>query len=251
MPNSPLRLNEPIVYYAVGDIHGESKRLSELHQNILEHHHYFHSGKSRTIIHLGDYVDRGPDPCAVLEHLITFSKEAEASEGINIVNLRGNHEQQMLDAHADPDGSSMDTWMREGWGGRNTLQSYARRKDGDELLERHCEWIAQLPVIWRPKNDPFVFVHAGVDPDFFPNEDEQIYFWTRSSEFFDTSRWTSQSLKGQTVVHGHTPTKNQKAEISKFETSRRINVDAGAAYGGPLACAVIDPAVEEVRFLYA
>jgi serine/threonine protein phosphatase 1 len=32
--------------------------------------------------------------------------------------------------------------------------------------------------------------------------------------------------------------------------ARRINVDTGAVYGGPLTCAVLEPG-ESVRFLYA
>ena len=250
MPNSPDRISS-CIYYAIGDVHGEIIRLSALHQAIFAHHRTHYSNSKQVIVHLGDYVDRGPDSCGVLQLLIALEAEFESAEDAQLINLRGNHEQQMLDALADIDGSAMQTWTREGWGGEKTLASYASREDGDELLIAHCAWTSQLPAIWCPQLDPLVFVHAGVDPDQYPNEDEEIYLWTRSRDFFDTRRWVNPSLMGMTIVHGHTPTRNDVPEINQTGSYRRVNVDTGAVYGGPLTCAVIDPASGDIEFLYA
>lgn len=250
MPNSPNRLNH-CIYYAIGDVHGELERLSALHDTMFEHHQLCHPDLGQVIVHLGDYVDRGPDSCGVIEYLMDLEASFVDDPNIQLINLRGNHEQQMLDALQDPDGLAMRTWKREGWGGHKTIESYERRSDTETILAAHCTWIEQLPAIWRPAQHPFVFVHAGVDPDAYPNEEEEIYLWTRSSKFFNTDKWTSVSLQNQTVVHGHTPTRDYAPEVQMSETFRRINVDTGAVYGGDLTCAVIDPAVDEVIFLSA
>ena len=44
------------------------------------------------LVTLGDYVDRGPDSAAVIEHLL-----APPPAGFRRIRLRGNHEQMMLD----------------------------------------------------------------------------------------------------------------------------------------------------------
>ena len=45
---------------AIGDIHGCSRELDALIQAIMP-------GPADTIITLGDYIDRGPDSCGVVE----------------------------------------------------------------------------------------------------------------------------------------------------------------------------------------
>src|SRR6476659_2889723 len=49
------------------------------------------------LVFLGDYVDRGEDSRAVLDTLIKLRAEHD-----NVVFLRGNHEQLMLDARDGP-----------------------------------------------------------------------------------------------------------------------------------------------------
>ena len=46
-------------YYAIGDVHGMANSLVALHALIREDHKRI--GGNATVIHLGDYVDRGPD----------------------------------------------------------------------------------------------------------------------------------------------------------------------------------------------
>ena len=246
MPNSPKMIKR-CIYYAIGDVHGEVDRLCALHDTILEHHELTQPDAKQVIVHLGDYVDRGPDSCGAVEAILEL--EACMDEDLQVVSLKGNHEQLMLEALADPEGATMRTWMRPGYGGAETLQSYEERgAAGQALQEKHCQWFRELPAIWRPRGTPYVFVHAGVDPVLFPLEDEQVYIWTRSADFFDTDQWRSHHLRGAIVVHGHTPTKGEP-EISS--DGKRINIDTGAVYGGSLTCAVLTPDEPGVRFLYA
>ncbi|MFC7542267.1 metallophosphoesterase [Siccirubricoccus deserti] len=81
--------------YAVGDVHGCDDKLAAMHRLIAA------DARARpvprvTLVHLGDYVDRGPDSAAVLDRLIGRSPLPEAE----VVNLLGNHEAMMLDACA-------------------------------------------------------------------------------------------------------------------------------------------------------
>src|SRR5258708_6703543 len=81
------------------------------------------------LVFLGDYVDRGEDSRAVLETLVQLRKEHE-----NVVFLRGNHEQLMLDARDGPPpepaeqpgyvshSTAMLTWLQNG--GVDTLLNY-------------------------------------------------------------------------------------------------------------------------------
>ena len=246
MPNSPDKISS-CIYYAIGDVHGEVDRLSELHESIFEHHRFFFENKRCVIVHLGDYVDRGPDSCGAIEAIMALEELSHENGEFDVICLKGNHEQLMLDSLEDPESTTMRTWMRPAYGGQKTLESYTiRGEEGDALRDKHCEWFRQLPVIWRPEGAPYVFVHAGVDPVLFPNEDDEIYMWTRTAEFFDTERWRSPQLKDAVVVHGHTPTRGDP-EVEGG--GRRINVDTGAVYGGPLTCAVLDPSSSEVTFL--
>lgn len=71
--------------------------------------------------------------------------------------------------------------------------------------------------------------------------------WTRARSFFDEANWPERpELEGLRIVHGHTPTDTFQPD----ETPRRINVDTGAVFGGPLTAAVIAPQ-QPVEYLYA
>lgn len=248
MPNSPDMISS-CIYYAIGDIHGEVDRLAELHEAMFEHNKRNWPEKTQVIVHLGDYVDRGPDACATIERLMSLEQRAEIDESLQVICLKGNHEQIMLDALEDPASATMRTWMRPAYGGQKTLESYEKRGSlGEELRAKHCEWFRQLPAIWHPDHAPYVFVHAGVDPVLFPLEDEEVYLWTRAADFFDTNQWRSRQLKDAIVVHGHTPT---EGEPDIAGGGRRINVDTGAVYGGRLTCAVLGPDKTDVAFLHA
>ena len=72
--------------YAISDIHGCYKTLQVLFQQLesisIDNKYYF----------LGDYIDRGPDSRKVLDFLMKLRNKNK-----DVVILRGNHEQMMLD----------------------------------------------------------------------------------------------------------------------------------------------------------
>lgn len=228
------------VFYAIGDVHGLASRLESLHEQILDHHRSHYQGRTLTIVHLGDYVDRGGDSRGVIDIIRALEHSAFGRQDFNVLSLRGNHEQMMLDALAG-DPSSLDVWLNNG--GRATLRSYTRPGlDVDDVMYRfphaHRAWLEALPVIIHDAGRKIVFVHAGVNPLTFPDCEPNHYMWTRSARFFDPSRWVENSaMDGYTVVHGHTPTPDFHPEC--VGGGRRINVDTGAVYGGKLTAVVL------------
>lgn len=230
------------ITYAIGDIHGEAQRLRALYSLIRDRHADQFGQASIRIVHLGDYVDRGPDSFDVIEAIMELSEDPL----IEPIALAGNHEAMLLKAVDAPNGDSRRHWLNNG--GCETLQSYAERGHGD-IMRSHLEWMRALPAIYIEHSQKRVFVHAGVLPDQFPNEADEVYLWTRSPAFFDVARWHNTVLADWTVVHGHTPTSDGFPEVVG-DKCKRINLDSGAVFGGRLTCAVFAPETP-VKFIYA
>jgi len=229
-------------YYAIGDVHGELDKLDQLLALIREDAHRI--GSAYKIIFLGDLIDRGPDSRSVVERALRLSEAGEA------IAIRGNHEELMLNAFTNWDSTGVYFWAENG--GDETIDSY-KRVNGDHgdwreaVDEEHIAWLDKLPVMWRDEARGLVFVHGGIDPVTFPNCSDEVRMWTRSPKFFDPGRWPKRAeTDGIIVIHGHTPT----ATFEPHLNPRRINVDTGACFGGPLTAVVLTPE-KKPRFLRA
>lgn len=225
--------------YAIGDVHGLNGRLGELHAQIQAD--LLQRPIARpTLLHVGDYIDRGPDSAGVVRRLAA----GPLMPGLATINLRGNHEQMMLDAlTGDP--AAVADWRHNN--AADTLKSW-----GIKGRTRPSEWEAALPagdvaflrglrLSWRLDN--YLFVHAGVRPGLpLAAQLAEDLLWIRA----DFLQWTQPMLPDlpeTAIVHGHTP------EPGPSVTRNRIGIDTGAVRGGPLTCAVLEGA--EVRFLRA
>lgn len=236
-------------YFAIGDVHGEAQKLRQLHESILDRIAF--DKQPACIIHLGDFVDRGPDSQGVVDAVMALEANFAGSEQVHVISLMGNHEQMMLDTYDASDSSEADgTWWAQG--GAETADSYAGSAglgDADwrvTIPPTHITWMRRLPLIYRAPDQKIVFVHAGIEPASFPNEPERTYLWTRSDRFFDHDQWPDRDeLQDLTVVHGHTP-RSFEPEIFPH----RINVDTGACFGGPLTAVMLKEG-EPPQFLRA
>src|SRR5262249_36875096 len=141
------------------------------------------------IIALGDYVDRGPDSCGVVEEMLALQARGQ------LVALRGNHDFMMLEARKGGD------YLRE-WlycGGRAALASYGDpHADGrlDLGPQRHWQFLEGC-LDWY-ETDTHFFDHANVDPD-LPLEEQPLYLlhWEALYE-------ARPHLSGKVMVCGHT-----------------------------------------------
>jgi serine/threonine protein phosphatase 1 len=245
-------MTDETIYYAIGDVHGMAKSLEALHAIILADHE--RRGGKASIIHLGDYVDRGADSRGVVELVMRLERKAETSQTFSVHSLLGNHEQMMLDAWDAGHGTAEEHWLMNGGG--DTLKSYTRGSDRDKRAQNntewrdavdpeHIAWMRELPTMLVDETRKLVFVHAGIDPITYPHCKDEIRIWTRSPRFFDPDRWPDRAeLEGLRVIHGHTPTADFAPDLGE----RRINIDTGAVYGGKLTSVVLAPG-EKAEFL--
>ena len=146
--------------YAIGDIHGCADRLWALHQAIAADL-AARPVASPLLLHLGDYVDRGPDSAAVVARLAA----GDPLPGVPTVNLMGNHERTILDALAGQGAATTD-WMIAG--GREALASWGGDPDAARATwPRHVP-AAQMAFLrglaLRHREGGYLFVHAGVRP---------------------------------------------------------------------------------------
>lgn len=221
--------------YAIGDIHGRADLLTELHE-MIQTDSARYAGLRRVLVYIGDYVDRGLQSKEVIDIII-----AQPLAGFEIVHLKGNHEDLMLDFLEDT--RNADIWLENG--GKATLYSYGVQSDGnvasDERLEatrkillekipkRHLEFLNNLSP-WHIEGD-YLFVHAGIRPRVaLDDQDDREMLWIRD-EFL-----SSNADHGKTVVHGHSI--SWKPEIKK----NRIGIDTGAFASGILTCLVLQGA---------
>jgi len=224
------------VYFAIGDVHGEADKLRRLHVAILDRIAF--ERRTAKVVHLGDYIDRGPDSRGVIDQIMALEKRFGRDPAVEVVSLMGNHEQMLLEAHSG-DADDEENWLTQG--GLATLDSYSDEPVTEVsgwrhiIPQEHLAWLARRPLLLHDRARKLVFVHAGIEPATFPGEDEDTYLWTRSDRFFNDDAWPGrEELQGLLVVHGHTP-KSFEPEIFP----RRINIDTGAVFGGPLTAVML------------
>jgi serine/threonine protein phosphatase 1 len=229
-----------LIYFAIGDVHGESRKLAELHAAILERIAF--EGAPARIIHLGDYVDRGPDTRGVIERVMALEARFASDPSISVKSLKGNHEQMMLDAY-DRTADAGSWWSQ---GGAEAADSYAggsglAGQDWRQTIPAdHISWMRGLESIAFDRERAIAFVHAGIEPASFPDCADAVRLWTRSDRFFDHANWPErEELKNLLVVHGHTPRSYQPENFP-----HRINVDTGACFGGPLTAVMLKEGAE-------
>ncbi len=211
--------------FAIGDIHGCLDHLEALLVRIG-----YRPGEDR-LIFLGDYVDRGPDSAGVVERLLELRRESP-----HVVCLMGNHERMFLDFL---DGRRPEPFLANG--GRETLASYKRRSHRwqritgrAEIPDDHVELLRHLPLMHVTPSH--IFVHAGIRPGVeLEAQREEDLLWIREAFF------TRPVELNRTVVFGHSPM------VSPLHEEKRVGIDTGACYGGPLTAYE----VEEDRFISA
>lgn len=222
--------------YAIGDIHGHLDLLVQAHDLIARDQARHGAG---TVVHVGDLCDRGPNTRGVIDLLM-----AGIASGQDWVVLKGNHDRMFAGfvqdiAFHDP-GLRVDlSWLHPKLGGAGTLASYGVANAADRPIPLvHAEALAAVPPehldflrgcpTWF-RSAEAVFVHAGIRSGVaLADQDETDLLWIRKPFLEDASD------HGALIVHGHT------AIDWPTHYGNRLNLDAGAAYGGPLPPVVIE-----------
>lgn len=220
--------------YAVGDVHGCRQQLVDLHAAIAADL-AARPIRSVLLMHLGDYIDLGPDSAGVIQVL----SQTSPIPGVATINLIGDHERMLLDALSGDRAAATD-WL---WaGGRASLASWGIDPD----LPRE-QWEVALPaphiaflrsLVLTHREGDYLFVHAGIRPGVRLAQQTPDDLVTMRQPFL----WSDVDF-GVVVVHGH-----NTAPLPAV-TDNRIGIDTGAGNGGPLTCAVLEE--DQVGFLAA
>jgi len=216
----------------VADLHGSYDQAKGLldycaHEGLL---------KDRWVVFLGDYVDIGPDTAKTLDLLIGFQAQHPQT-----AFCCGNHDLNLAKALGlvqSPDVAFY--WSRVPTRNGTTLRSYGAA-DADDLLAKmpagHKEFLAELP--WCVEHPDYLFVHAGLDPH-EPVQSQIEALRARDCSIFKPKWLYDERLAfctpmdtDQAIVSGHVILKQPVI------TDRRILLDTGAGYGGPLTAMLL------------
>ncbi|MEP0315845.1 MAG: metallophosphoesterase family protein [Hyphomonas sp.] len=227
--------------YAIGDIHGRRDLLERLLEQIEQDSETLPAGTKRTLVFLGDYIDRGLQSRDVIDLLIS-----DRLKDFETVFLMGNHEEALLRFLSDANFGKQ--WVR--YGGGETLYSYGFQPPNTRTSLTSHEAMTAAKKAWEkvwsgfrerlPKEHfefynslqsyhvagDYLFVHAGMRPD-VPLEQQSArdLLWIRDEFLDDTKEFDHM------VVHGHTPAEGV------FRDNRRIGLDTGAFISGRLSAA--------------
>lgn len=176
------------------------------------------------LIFLGDYIDRGDENIHVMEWIM---KQAGQE---NVIALRGNHEQMMLDHFRYHD----EMWRANG--GAPTYRELKERATWDKaIIDRWLAFLDERPCsytldVW---GQVYFFCHAGVYPG-VPLEEQspEDLLWIRSA-FYE--HYDGRAI----VVVGHTPVPMIEPGCTEplFRSNHIIMTDTGSFMAqGRISC---------------
>ncbi len=154
--------------FVIGDIHGRCAQLQSLLDMLPRE-------ATDTLVFLGDLIDRGPDVPGCVEHVIELCRR----DPKNVICLRGNHEQMLID-FINYENS---LWLESVTGGGQTFAQYTgtplRVETGSDLVSarnlliekfptKQIEFFKALPLYYE--DDHALYVHAGLEDGKHPRD---------------------------------------------------------------------------------
>lgn len=197
---------------AIGDIHGHFEKFRSAYEKAKV------DAADDLLVFLGDYIDRGPSVRRTLEFVMKLAVEK------NVVLLRGNHEQMMLDYFFG--GATGESWLMNG--GKETMaELLAWEKESPGAVARVLAFLRELPLSHtvEQEGERYFFAHAGVRPGIaLEKQRAEDLLWIRE-EFY--RHYAGDAI----VVAGHTPTLFLDAKAKPlFINKRIILVDTGSYF---------------------
>jgi serine/threonine protein phosphatase 1 len=186
---------------AIGDIHGCYKTFKALLEQQIN------PTKADQIFLLGDYIDKGPDSKKTLNYIIKLIKK-----GYKIFPLRGNHEEEIIEAQKiEPDFLK---WLFR-------REPKMLKKGG--IRKKHLNFLESLPYYYELPD--FYLVHGGFNFSVKkPLKDYKAMVWNKMPEknpgFGD----------GKIIVHGHQPFEIDQIIYRVLKRSQTIGIDNGVNY---------------------
>ena len=174
----------------ITDIHGEFEKFQSLLSKVAPK-------PDDEFIFLGDYIDRGKNPRAVIDKII------EISQNHRTICLKGSHEYAYLHARMGEDYYKFLFWN---YGGVETAECYG---GFDEIYKVHGEFFESLLPYYF--TDKYLFIHAGIRPNIpFDEQDERDFYYIRW-EFINNKHNLPQK-----IIFGHTDFKEVQIQPDKI-----------------------------------
>lgn len=221
-------------YLVVPDLHGTHSLYQKVERYIKNE-----VEPDRTIIFLGDYMDRGEagkiegkyfkdvGSYLIMKDLIALQKWATQHQR-RIIFLRGNHEVFYEDYYLKEKPYA----YKEYGFFKNSVECLSYFFDKDKtFFDDFILFLNHLEPYYLDQTYHYLFIHAGIDPDekeLQKQVDSGLIYWIRDKFLF------SEKQLPYTVVFGHTP-------FSKpFMRSDKIGLDSGVYKRGFLNLLKID-----------
>jgi serine/threonine protein phosphatase 1 len=220
--------------FIVGDVHGRCAQLHNLIGMLPR------DESVDTLVFLGDLIDRGSDIPGVVELVLGLCEQNPRQ----VLCLRGNHEQMLLDFIDDENS----IWLETATGSDETFKQYtntllqlrmnsdfdaARQLVVEKIPAAQIDFFRRLPLYHE--DDFGIYVHAGLEKGKHPSESSpESLLWTRDMEFF-------KSYRGKPCVFGHTPTaylplRGRVGRHGIYLFKSAIGIDTGYNLHSPLTC---------------
>jgi len=185
----------------VGDIHGCFLTFKALLNNQIV------PSFQDQIFLLGDYVDKGPESKKTVKYILKLIEK-----GFKVYPLRGNHEEDILEATKDAD---MLKWL--------SIRNPDMLKKG-KIRKKHIEFFESLPCYYELPD--FYLVHAGFNfKTKKPLEDTKSMLWRRMPP--DTKPGFGDN---KIIIHGHQPLEIDEILSRVLRREMIIGLDNGVNY---------------------
>ena len=205
-------------YIVITDIHGEREKLDSVLSQI-------EMRPDDVFVFMGDYIDRGPDSRGVVDRII------ELGETHKCVYLMGSHEYALLHAKTD----DYYQFLFDNYGGPATVRSYG---SFENIFKVHGDFFRNLKFYYL--TDKYLFVHAGINPDYPLEEQDETDLVSIRSKFI-----YSKHKLPQKIIFGHTEFDAPLVQNDKI----CIDLGCGKYPDAHLCALILDNGKEE--FIYS
>lgn len=199
----------------IGDVHGCIDELTELLETLAR------QGGPRTVVYVGDLVDRGPDTPAVLRRVM---RDVAAGTALSVV---GNHDDKLMRKL-----NGRNVQIKHGL--ETSLEQLAR--EPASFRAEVARFIAALPSHLILDGRRLVVAHAGLETWMIGRDDRRVREFAmygattgRLDEHGLPERldWTRR-YAGPPLAYGHTP-----VAIPEWRGAT-VDIDTGCVFGGHL-----------------
>jgi len=240
--------------WAIAAIHGEAKRIAQLHARLAPR-----LAAGDRLVYLGGYLGHGPDVAGTLDELIAFRRRFLARPRVfleDIAFLRGSQEemwQKLLQLQFAPNPREVLQWMLdhgiaatlEAYGGE-VRQGRAAARDGALGITRwttglraavdarpgHRQLLTGIKRYALTEDGALLFVHAGIDPG-KPLDLQRDALWWGGVNILELEAPYGSFRR---VVRGF-----DRRHGGLIESPYAVSLDAGSGFGGALLAACFAP----------